>query len=47
MAKRATLADVARLAGLSPTTVSDVPNNRPNTRLSEERLSASGRLRRS
>ena len=36
MAKRATLADVARLAGLSPTTVSMVLNNRPNTRLSEE-----------
>ena len=36
MAKRATLADVARLAGLSTTTVSMVLNNRPNTRLSEE-----------
>lgn len=36
MAKRATLADVARLAGLSPTTVSLVLNNRPNSRLSPE-----------
>lgn len=36
MTKRATLADVARLAGMSPTTVSMVLNNRPNTRLSPE-----------
>lgn len=36
MAKRATLADVAQLAGLSTTTVSMVLNNRPNTRLSED-----------
>ncbi len=36
MAKRPTLADVARLAGLSTTAVSMVLNNRPNTRLSEE-----------
>jgi LacI family transcriptional regulator len=36
MAKRATLADVAQLAGLSMTTVSMVLNNRPNTRLSQE-----------
>ncbi|MCB0911372.1 MAG: LacI family DNA-binding transcriptional regulator [Propionibacteriaceae bacterium] len=36
MAKRATLADVARLAGLSTTTVSMVLNDRPNTRLSAE-----------
>jgi LacI family transcriptional regulator len=36
MAKRATLADVARLAGLSTTTVSMVLNNRPNSRLSED-----------
>lgn len=42
MAKRATLADVARLAGLSTTTVSMVLNNRPNTRLSAE---ASERVR--
>jgi len=34
--KKATLADVARLAGLSPTTVSLVLNDRPNTRLSQE-----------
>ena len=34
--KRATLADVARLAGLSTTTVSMVLNNRPNTRLSAD-----------
>ncbi len=36
MAKRATLADVAQLAGLSPTTVSMVLNNRPNSRLSKD-----------
>jgi LacI family transcriptional regulator len=36
MAKRATLTDVARLAGLSPTTVSMVLNERPNSRLSED-----------
>lgn len=36
MPKRATLADVARLAGLSTTTVSMVLNDRPNTRLSAE-----------
>lgn len=36
MAKRATLADVARLSGLSPTTVSMVLNNRPNSRLSQD-----------
>jgi LacI family transcriptional regulator len=36
MAKRATLADVAQLAGLSMTTVSMVLNNRPNTRLSAD-----------
>ncbi|MCA0295493.1 MAG: LacI family DNA-binding transcriptional regulator [Actinobacteria bacterium] len=36
MAKRATLADVAQLAGLSPTTVSMVLNNRPNSRLSAD-----------
>lgn len=36
MAKRATLADVARLAGLSTTTVSMVLNNRPNSRLSQD-----------
>jgi LacI family transcriptional regulator len=36
MAKRATLADVAKLAGLSNTTVSMVLNNRPNTRLSQD-----------
>ena len=36
MAKRATLADVARLAGLSTTTVSMVLNDRPNTRLSRD-----------
>lgn len=36
MSKRATVADVARLAGLSPTTVSMVLNNRPNTRLSQD-----------
>ena len=36
MAKRATLADVAQLAGLSITTVSMVLNDRPNTRLSAE-----------
>ena len=36
MTKRATLADVAKLAGLSTTTVSMVLNNRPNTRLSEQ-----------
>jgi LacI family transcriptional regulator len=35
MAKRATLADVAQLAGLSTTTVSMVLNDRPNTRLSQ------------
>lgn len=36
MAKRATLADVARLSGLSTTTVSMVLNDRPNTRLSQD-----------
>lgn len=36
MAKRATLADVAQLSGLSTTTVSMVLNDRPNTRLSPE-----------
>lgn len=36
MAKRATLADVAQLAGLSITTVSMVLNDRPNSRLSTE-----------
>ena len=36
MAKRATLADVAQLAGLSTTTVSMVLNDRPNTRLSKD-----------
>jgi len=36
MAKRATLADVAQLAGLSTTTVSMVLNDRPNTRLSQD-----------
>ena len=36
MAKRATVADVARLAGLSTTTVSMVLNERPNSRLSVE-----------
>ena len=36
MAKRATLADVAQLSGLSPTTVSMVLNDRPNTRLSQD-----------
>ena len=36
MVKRATLADVAQLAGLSPTTVSMVLNDRPNTRLSQD-----------
>jgi LacI family transcriptional regulator len=36
MTKRATLADVAKLAGLSNTTVSMVLNNRPNTRLSQD-----------
>jgi LacI family transcriptional regulator len=36
MAKRATLADVAQLAGLSTTTVSMVLNNRPNSRLSQD-----------
>jgi LacI family transcriptional regulator len=36
MAKRATLADVARLSGLSTTTVSMVLNDRPNTRLSRD-----------
>ena len=36
MAKRATLADVAQLAGLSITTVSMVLNDRPNSRLSAE-----------
>jgi len=34
--KRATLADVARLAGLSPTSASMILNGRPNTRLSQE-----------
>jgi len=36
MAKRATLADVAQLAGLSITTVSMVLNDRPNSRLSAD-----------
>lgn len=36
MTKRATLADVAQLAGLSKTTVSLVLNDRPNSRLSAE-----------
>jgi LacI family transcriptional regulator len=36
MAKRATLADVAQLAGLSMTTVSMVLNDRPNSRLSKD-----------
>lgn len=36
MAKRATMADVARLAGLSTTTVSMVLNDRPGSRLSAE-----------
>lgn len=36
MTKRATLADVAQLAGLSKTTVSLVLNERPNSRLSAE-----------
>ena len=36
MAKRATLADVAQLSGLSPTTVSMILNDRPNTRLSQD-----------
>jgi len=34
--KRATLADVARLAGLSPTAASMILNGRPNTRLSQD-----------
>jgi LacI family transcriptional regulator len=34
--KRATLADVARLAGLSPTSASMILNGRPNTRLSQD-----------
>lgn len=34
--RRATLADVARLAGLSPTSASMILNGRPNTRLSQE-----------
>ncbi|WP_164234095.1 LacI family DNA-binding transcriptional regulator [Microbacterium hydrocarbonoxydans] len=34
--KRPTLADVARLAGLSPTAVSLILNGRPNTRLSQD-----------
>jgi len=34
--KRVTLADVARLAGLSPTSASMILNGRPNTRLSQE-----------
>lgn len=34
--KRATLADVARLAGLSPTSASMILNGRPNTRLSQQ-----------
>lgn len=42
MAKRVTLTDVAKLAGLSPTTVSMVLNNRQDTRLSE---SAAERVR--
>lgn len=36
MAKRVKLADVAKLSGVSQTTVSMVLNDRPNTRLSEE-----------
>ena len=36
MAKRATLADVAQLSGLSITTVSMILNNRPNSRLSQD-----------
>ena len=36
MTKRVKLADVAKLSGVSPTTVSMVLNDRPNTRLSEE-----------
>jgi LacI family transcriptional regulator len=36
MAKRATLADVAQLSGLSITTVSMILNNRPNSRLSRD-----------
>jgi LacI family transcriptional regulator len=35
-AKRATLADVARLAGMSPASASMILNDRPNTRLSPE-----------
>src|SRR3954468_17474521 len=34
--KRATLADVARLAGLSPTAASMILNGRPDTRLSQD-----------
>ena len=34
--KRATLADVARLAGLSPTSASMILNGRPDTRLSQD-----------
>ncbi|MBO9627295.1 MAG: LacI family DNA-binding transcriptional regulator [Microbacterium sp.] len=34
--RRVTLADVARLAGLSPTSASMILNGRPNTRLSQE-----------
>lgn len=34
--KRVTLADVARLAGLSPTSASMILNGRPNTRLSQQ-----------
>lgn len=36
MARRVTLADVARHAGLSPTSASMILNGRPNTRLSQE-----------
>ncbi|MGB4270911.1 MAG: LacI family DNA-binding transcriptional regulator, partial [Propionicimonas sp.] len=36
MTKRVKLADVAKLSGVSTTTVSMVLNDRPNTRLSEE-----------
>ena len=36
VSKRATLADVARLAGLSPTAASMILNGRPDTRLSQD-----------
>ena len=36
MGKRATLTDVARLAGLSPSSVSLILNNKPDTRLSDD-----------